>query len=229
MVHFRAESGGVGSSDGGERPERGLGRKGGWARDARLDSSLSWEAFVDFFLCIYLFIPGGAGVAGCLEKSPSGPVSEKGALGRFRDLLLCSGLSGPGSQVFPLQSVGNIHDFNFSSFGKQDSLLSSVPLRPSGSTKPPWSGGGEEAAPLPSRPHPPPPPCRTPPNRRRRSPAPCAAPAAAMPSRPAPAGTCPPSRMSPKGSWAPKGSPKRRKKEKSSSERGWRGKEAVES
>lgn len=97
-----------------------------------------------FFLCIYLFIPGGAGVAGCLEKSPSGPVSEKGALGRFRDLLLCSGLSGAGSQVFPLQFVGNIHDFNFSPFGKQDSLLSSIPLRPSGSTKPPWSGGGEE-------------------------------------------------------------------------------------
>ena len=85
-----------------------------------------------------------------------------------------------------------------------------------------WWGGGSPAHPLS-------PPCRTPPSRRRRSPALCAAPAAVMPSRPAPAGTCPPSRMSPKGSWAPGGSPKMRKKEKSSSERGWRGKEAAES
>lgn len=85
-----------------------------------------------------------------------------------------------------------------------------------------WWGGGSPAHPLS-------PPCRTPPSRRRRSPAPCAAPAAVMPSHPAPAGTCPPSRMSPKGSWAPGGSPKMRKKEKSSSERGWRGKEAAES
>lgn len=67
--------------------------------------------------------------------------------------------------------------------------------------------------------------CRTPPSRRQRLPAPCAAPAAAMPSLPAPAGTCPPSRMSPKDSWGPRGSPKRRKKGKSSSGRGWKGKE----
>lgn len=31
--------------------------------------------------------------------------------------------------------------------------------------------------------------------------------------------------MSPKGSWGPRGSPRRRKKEKSSSGKGWKGKE----
>lgn len=35
--------------------------------------------------------------------------------------------------------------------------------------------------------------------------------------------------MSPKGSWEPRGSPKRRRKEKSSSGKGWKGKETSKS
>lgn len=35
--------------------------------------------------------------------------------------------------------------------------------------------------------------------------------------------------MSPKGSWEPRGSPKRRRKEKSSSGKGWKGKETGKS
>lgn len=125
VVQFRAESGGVGSSDGGKRPGRGPGRKGGRARDGNLHSSPPWEESC----CLLGFFEGRG-------RRESAEMYGRALTGDTSDVV--------GSLLAALYRRRELWEGS----EKQGSSLSSIPLRPSGSTEPPCPGGGEGAVPL---------------------------------------------------------------------------------